>query len=498
MRRAVVFPIVAVLLLLLLPLAPHGAPARAQPGPDVPAPDLRAPSSDASSASAESGADLRVFLMTFSDGSLIYEKFGHNTICIHDPTPSAEVVARRADTDARYQSRFDEGIPRVSPFLPTDKAYHYGAFDFEQESFVWRFLHGRMEYWMQSEWADYTALAYAADNRAVLLQELDLPPARKRELQQFLAWNERPENRTYRYDYYRDNCSTRVRDAIDRATGGELARQLQAVRTDATYRSHTRRVTGQLSLEGLFWFTSFTYVLGHPVDVRLSAWEECFLPERLADHVRALRVPDGRGGSRPLVSGEASLAETTRPPLPQVEPRRVVAYGAAGLLVGGAFAGLALLARRRRAARIALALVVAPWALLWGVGAVIGTYGWALTDHAASYDNENLLQMSILMVPLVYLAPAVALGRRRGAGLAAKLAVAVAAMSVLGFALQALPWFWQQNGEIVTLALPANLGLAAALVRLRRQAQRAAAEPVTEPGKGSAVTGAAAAAARGS
>jgi hypothetical protein len=428
--------------------------------------------SDAPS-SAEPGAELRVFLMTFSAGSAIYEKFGHNTICIHDPTPSEEAVGDRAAFDAWWRRNYSDAVPPVAPFLPTDKAYHYGAFDFEQENFVWRFLHGLMDYWMASAPADYTAWDYARQDRAVLLQELDLSPARKLEVQRYLEENERPENRVYRYDYYRDNCSTRVRDVIDRGTGGELMRQLAAVRTDATYRSHTRRVTGTLDAEGLFWFTSFTYVLGHPVDERLTAWEEAFLPDALSAHVRSVQLPDGRGGTRPLVLGEVTLAETTRPPVPQSEPHRTPGYAVAGLLIGGSFVGLAALAGRSRVGRAGFAVLVVPWVLLWGVGATIGTYGWAATDHGASYRNENLLQMTPLMLPLAYLAPAVAFGRRRGARLAVRLGAIAATLSVLGFLLQALPWFWQRNGEIVALAVPANVGLAAALVILGRRAGRA-------------------------
>lgn len=455
-RRAVAF---IVALAVLHALAPRAADARdaLENPPAVPS----------SSSSAEPGSDLRIYLMTFSAGSLIYEKFGHNTICVHDPAPAPELVERR---EAFERDVVKGRVRKVPPFSATDRAYHYGAFDFEQESFVWRFLHGRMDYWMQSEWADVTALMYAADNRAVLLQELDLPPARKMEIQQFLEWNERSENRVYRYDYYRDNCSTRVRDVIDRGAGGELERQLKAVRTDATYRSHTRRLTATLDPEGLFWFTSFTYVLGQPVDEPLTAWEEAFLPDALSAHVRNVRLPDGQGGTRPLVSREIRLTDSTRPDMPPVAPRRTVAYGIAGLLVGAAFFGLAALAASgSRAGRWGFMLLVVPWLLLWGAGATIGTYGWAATDHAASYRNENLLQMTPFMLPLMFLAPALAFGRRWAGRLGVALAVAGAALAVLGLLLKVLPAFWQHNVEIIALAVPSNIGLAAGLIVLARR-----------------------------
>ena len=63
-----------------------------------------------------------------------------------------------------------------------------------------------------------------------------------------LQWSLRPENTKYRYDYYRDNCTTRVRDVIDRAVDGEIGRQLKSVRTDMTFRSYTRTWHGGVFL----------------------------------------------------------------------------------------------------------------------------------------------------------------------------------------------------------------------------------------------------------
>src|SRR3546814_18202698 len=63
---------------------------------------------------------------------------------------------------------------------------------------------------------------YAAVGRGVDVLWLDIPAASAYELAQFLAWNALPENAYYHYDYFTDNCSTRVRDALDKALGGAL------------------------------------------------------------------------------------------------------------------------------------------------------------------------------------------------------------------------------------------------------------------------------------
>ena len=59
---------------------------------------------------------------------------------------------------------------------------------------------------------------------SIRAQELNLTAAQVDSLRRFLAWNIQPENAEYAYDYYRDNCSTRIRDALDRVLGGAIRR----------------------------------------------------------------------------------------------------------------------------------------------------------------------------------------------------------------------------------------------------------------------------------
>ena len=91
---------------------------------------------------------------------------------------------------------------------------------------------------------------------------------------------------------------------------------------------------------------------------------------------------------------------------------------------------------------------------------------WLFTDHVFWYPNENLLQMSPLSLALALsVAPLVL--RPRPLRPAVILALATAGVSLAGFLLQPLPWLDQRNGEILALTLPANLGVAGALMLLR-------------------------------
>ncbi len=171
---------------------------------------------------------------------------------------------------------------------------------------------------------------YVQANRSVWLQELDLPPGARLELQQFLEWNALPENRFYHYDYYRDNCSTRVRDAIDRVIGQRIHAGTAAVPTGKTYRFHTQRLTANDPPI----FTGLLLALGPGVDRPISQWEEMFLPLALREHIRSVKLPGTDGTMAPLVKSERTLFLSTAPSPPEAPPQWLPWYLLIG--IGGA------------------------------------------------------------------------------------------------------------------------------------------------------------------
>jgi hypothetical protein len=379
------------------------------------------------------GAGLTVYLMTMGPGARVWERFGHNAIYIHDPARG------------------------------TDLAYNYGLFDLRQERFLLRFIQGRMWYWMAGYPAQRYLDQYVRDNRSVWLQELEMPPAARLELQRFLEWNALPEHRFYHYDYYRDNCSTRVRDALDRVLGGRIRAQTDSLATGTTYRFHTQRLTAN----DLPTFTGLLLALGPGTDRPISAWEEMFLPLKLREHVRAVTVPGPGGGALPLVRGETTLFTSSEPDPPAAPPRWIPWYLLLGLGLGGAMVLLGRAAEGSRAARVALAVGIGGWGLACGVAGMILAGLWGFTDHVMAYRNENLFQANpaALLLPLLVVPwlRGGADGRRRLRGVAAVLA----GSAVLGGLLQMLPGLNQVNGPIIALALPVHLGIAAALRRAR-------------------------------
>jgi hypothetical protein len=371
--------------------------------------------------------------MTMGPGDKVWERFGHNAIWIHDPGAG------------------------------TDETYNYGLFDFRQEDFLVRFLRGHMRYWMAGFPAESYVQSYERDNRSVWVQELNLSPEAKVQLQQFLEWNERPEHRFYHYDYYRDNCSTRVRDALDRAIGGRIRLQTADLPSGTSFRFHTQRLTANDPPI----FTGLLLALGEGVDRPISAWEEMFLPLKMRDHLRRVTVPDSTGRMVPLVTSERTLFESTALVPPNAPPDWLPWYFLLGSALGGGALALGVAAPRSPAARTGLGVLAGAWGLVAGVAGTVLAGLWMLTDHVMAYRNENLLQVNPLALALAVLAPLALIGRRsRGLALARAVAVVLAALAATGFVLQALPGWDQVNGPIIALALPMHLGVALALRRV--------------------------------
>jgi hypothetical protein len=406
------------------------------------------PTAAAAPDAAAPGSELTVYLMTMGPGDEVWEKFGHNAIWIHDSLRNIDV------------------------------AYNWGLFDFAAADFFPRFLKGNMRYWMGGFDQRATVDFYRQANRSVSAQELNLTPAQRVSLAQFVEWNAQPENRFYNYDYYRDNCSTRVRDALDRALGGVIRRSAEHAPTGTTYRFHTRRLTQDAP-----WVYLGTLLgLGHPVDRPISRWEEMFLPVRLHDDIQAVRVADSSGASVPLVKSEAQLFVSSREPEPLRPRNHIWIYLIAGTAVGVAVVLLRHLADDgKRGARTGLLLTAGVFQLAVGLGGVGLTALWALTNHVYSYYNENLLQANDLSLILAVLiiasvwrrttihATASDSGLRDATqsgivgAFTSRLAWLVAGLALLGLVIKILPAFNQVNGEIIALLLPAHLGIALSL-----------------------------------
>ena len=376
---------------------------------------------------------LSVYVMTFGPGDHPFFKFGHDAIWIHDSAAG------------------------------TDRVYNFGTFSFTGPRLILDFLHGRMTYWLSVSYLPAVLASYEHENRTIDVQQLTLDPTAKQALRARLDVNARPENRGYKYDYFLDNCATRVRDAIDDSVGGQLRASARAP-ARLTLRQQALRMTAD------YWplYVALDIVLGPDADRPIDRWGEMFIPEELARGLSAVTLA-GPGGTRPLVGEARSVFAAHRPPPLETPPARARTFFLAGSTVGLLFFLLGWAATRPNLAstpvalRALFGLLLAGWGLVTGFVGCFLVYVWALTDHVVAHHNQNILLFAPWALGLVALGIGVTLGRpgaARGArivALAALAAAIAAALLKLGIVRH------QENGRLLAFSLPAWLGIYAAL-----------------------------------
>ena len=196
---------------------------------------------------------------------------------------------------------------------PVDVYFNYGVFDFQAPAFMWRFMLGQTDYLCQPVPRAYAMLGM--ENRRMVEQELNLPQDKAIMVRDFLWNNAQPENRTYRYKFLSDNCSTRPRDIIEMAAGEGL--QYPAMGdTAVTYRDILARYCRNYAWEKF----GIDLVLGWDVDTVIDQRAAMFIPMLLMDAVADATITTD-STTLPLVKAttvpiDKSTEGNVRPPTP--------------------------------------------------------------------------------------------------------------------------------------------------------------------------------------
>lgn len=375
-----------------------------------------------------SGDELDVALITFGPGEEVWERFGHNAILIRDRASGVE------------------------------KLYNYGMFDFAQENFFLNFARGRMMYRIAVSDPAEDFPVYRQEGRWIVRQDLNLTPDERASLRDKLDWNARPENAQYRYDYFRENCSTRVRDMLDQAVGGAIHNQTVAPSRGFTYRMDALR----LMRPDLLVMLGIDAGLGPLADKRLTYWDESFVPMELMRHVRDIHVTDAAGAAKPLVAHETRLAEA-RVPEPEDYPPAWIWRALAIGVVFGLIVLLLSAVRRQAWARVLLATVSSLCALIFGLAGLVLLGLWLLTDHESAWRNENLLLFDPLCLLLLPCWLASFRARWRPSAFAVRLGLLIALLAGVAFFVKVLPAFAQDNRFWIALLLPVQIAFAIVL-----------------------------------
>lgn len=217
-----------------------------------------------------------VSLLTVSPGEPLYSAFGHTGIRVRDSTQGLDVV------------------------------FNYGTFDDRQDGFYINFVKGKMLYGVTYDlFPDFMWQYENYEKRRVVEQVLYLTLADKQKVFDLLAENVKPENATYYYDFFWDNCATRPRDVFEKVLGHRLQYNEDVLKNDLTMRQTLHQY-----VDARPWVAfGFDLILGLPCEVPATPRNQTFLPDRLSTLFAYAKVD-----STPLVSSTNVLVD-----LPEVK-----------------------------------------------------------------------------------------------------------------------------------------------------------------------------------
>lgn len=303
-------------------------------------------------ARAEDYSNLQVSLLTVKPRpNEVYTIFGHTALRLYDPV------------------------------LKLDYVLNWGTFDSDKPNFILLFLQGKTDYYLSTAEYGYFCFAYARGNSTVIEQVLDIPDENKERLVKQLQNNLLPENINYRYNFFFDNCTSRVRDLIEEFCGGTLVYPEQEEQP-----SFRRLIHG--CTEPYPWIEfGIDLLIGNGADSLLTMRNELWLPEKLQLTLDRSTIREDNGKIRPVVTRSRTIlrAEDTESPATShlfISPLRT-GFFLLALYTGILFAAIYL----KRRLRLFGALLF----LIAGIGGCIVAIISFFSVHPCTWPNWNIL-----------------------------------------------------------------------------------------------------------
>ncbi|MBO5699594.1 MAG: DUF4105 domain-containing protein [Bacteroidaceae bacterium] len=305
----------------------------------------------------------KVSLLTCQPGEAGYELYGHTALRVYHPKTGSDLT------------------------------YNYGIFDFDSPNFTWRFILGETNYMLGVSTFNRFFYLYAMQGRAVDEQVLNLTAKEKERLVRALEQNALPENRVYRYDFFSNNCVTKVIDKIAEAVDGTLV--FPQAMPGQTFRM---MLDDHTSVSPWNQFGQ-SLLLGADADTLVGLREQCFSPVYTQRFFKETVVVNQEGVSRPLVTSERVLlhAKSSITPM-SLTPKVVLALL---LVLSFCISWLYVKGWKRTFACFDTALLV----IIGLGGCLLATLCFA-SEHPAVSRNYTLLllhPLTLLYLPLQWL-----------------------------------------------------------------------------------------------
>ncbi|MGQ1786680.1 lipoprotein N-acyltransferase Lnb domain-containing protein [Saccharicrinis sp. GN24d3] len=289
----------------------------------------------------------KISVLTCSQGDELYAAFGHTALRVSDAENNIDWV------------------------------FNYGTFDFNTPNFYLKFANGKLNYILSISKFEHFLPEYFRNNRTVTEQILNLPLEDRQSIFNALMVNYRPENRKYKYDFFYDNCATRIVDMVADNIKGELV-----LETEKSKELSFREYLHHYLVYSPWIETGLNLLLGLPADKKASLRESTYLPDFLMEAFDRATISKGSGVS--ALVGEKHLLldlDASRSQKKTVlSPVRVCwAFLLSVLVLSIVMQGNSLIYFDRFLF------------LITGLVGMLMAYLWLFTDHSVPANNLNIL-----------------------------------------------------------------------------------------------------------
>jgi hypothetical protein len=311
---------------------------------------------------ATDSCSLRISVITCSPGLELYSIFGHSALRITDSLAETDIV------------------------------YNYGTFDAGDPDFYIKFLKGKMNYFLSQQDFRNFAYSYYFDQRGVSEQELHLSCEEKHRFQQYVFHNMEADKRFYKYDFFYDNCTTRIRDMVEKLTNKSYAMGNIPQATHLSFRSalHYYLDKGNMPWSKL----GIDILLGISSDKEMTTREAMFLPDFLESS-----IDHANYNKQPLVKEKATILKQL---LPQGDGAMQIPF-----IIFSAIALVIFVVGLFKNKFFKTLTTIFDYLLFFSIGLLgaVLLFMWFGTDHTVMGKNLNLLwawPLHILVVFFMY------------------------------------------------------------------------------------------------
>lgn len=293
-------------------------------------------------------------------------------------TPNAKISVLTIGSGSSLNDSFGHSAYRVKDDS-IDIVFNYGVYDFDTPNFYTKFAQGKLNYKIGANYFDDFKESYIRQNRTIKEQVLNLSQTEKQRIFNYLSNNYEPENKYYLYDFFYDNCATKIKDVLDEALNNNVK-----FNEPKPFENKTFRTLIQDNLDWNSWGSfGIDLALGSIIDKQAAANEHMFLPEYIHFFFENATITN---------SPEKKLVKVEKVIFNKIESKQSNNFLMSPIFIIGLISCIIIyftfLDYKKNVRRKWLDVLIF---CITGIIGIVILLLWFATDHEATAQNYNLL-----------------------------------------------------------------------------------------------------------